>query len=79
MPPGTATGHVTDGLSAWTSVQIPARSNSAEAADMAAIHRNVEPTDVGGLATFLASDLGRAVTGQVIYCDNGFNNSVGKV
>jgi enoyl-[acyl-carrier-protein] reductase (NADH) len=34
---------------------------------------------VGGLATFLASDLGRAVTGQVIYCDNGFNNSVGKV
>ena len=55
------------------------KSSLSVAADMAAIHRNVEPTDVGGLATFLASDLGRAVTGQVIYCDNGFSNSVGKV
>ena len=54
------------------------KTSLSVAADMAAIHRNVEPTDVGGLATFLASDLGRAVTGQVIYCDNGFNNSVGK-
>lgn len=37
------------------------------------LRRNVTTHDVGGLATFLASDLGRGVTGSVIYADSGFS------
>lgn len=39
----------------------------------APLRRNVSAMDVGGAAVFLASDLGRSVTGEVIYVDSGFN------
>lgn len=39
----------------------------------APLRRNVSAADVGGVAVFLGSDLSRAVTGQVIYADSGFN------
>lgn len=38
------------------------------------LRRNVTTSDVGGVATFLASDLSNAVTGEIIYVDNGFSN-----
>ncbi len=37
------------------------------------LRRNIETSDVGGTAAFLASDLAHAVTGQVIYVDSGFS------
>lgn len=39
----------------------------------APLRRNVTAMDVGGTAVFLASDLSRSVTGEVIYVDSGFN------
>ena len=39
----------------------------------APLRRNVSAMDVGGAAVFLASDLGRSITGEVIYVDSGFN------
>lgn len=39
----------------------------------APLRRNVTPLDVGGTAVFLASDLSRSVTGEIIYVDSGFN------
>jgi enoyl-[acyl-carrier protein] reductase I len=42
-------------------------------ADRAPIHRNVDQLEVGGAALFLASDLSSAVTGEVLYVDNGYN------
>lgn len=41
--------------------------------EMAPMRKNVTPEDVGGAATFLASDLAASVTGQVIYVDNGLS------
>jgi enoyl-[acyl-carrier protein] reductase I len=41
--------------------------------DVAPLRRNVTIEDVGGTAVYLASDLGAAVTGEVIYVDAGFN------
>lgn len=38
------------------------------------LRRNVSSMDVGGAAVFLASDLSRAVTGDVIFVDSGFHN-----
>lgn len=37
------------------------------------LRRNVGADEVGGVATFLASALGRGVTGQVIYVDSGMS------
>ena len=37
------------------------------------LRRNTTTEEVGNLATFLASDLASGITGQIIYCDNGFN------
>jgi len=37
----------------------------------APLHRNITPEDVGSLASFLASEGGRNVTGQIIYIDAG--------
>jgi enoyl-[acyl-carrier protein] reductase I len=42
-------------------------------ADVAPLRRNITPDDVGGAAVYLASDLSRAVTGEVVYVDGGFN------
>jgi enoyl-[acyl-carrier protein] reductase I len=42
-------------------------------AEKAPLRRNVEQTEVGGLAAFLASDLSGAITGETIYVDCGYN------
>lgn len=39
----------------------------------APMRRNVSALDVGGAAVFLASVLGRSVTGETLYVDSGFN------
>ncbi|BAV92098.1 enoyl-ACP reductase FabI [Candidatus Desulfovibrio trichonymphae] len=41
--------------------------------EAAPLHRNVTTTDVGGVATFLASDLAHGVTGEIVYVDSGFS------
>ena len=41
--------------------------------EKAPLHRNVTTTQVGNVATFLLSDMSDAITGQVIYADNGYN------
>jgi len=42
-------------------------------ADVAPMRSNISIDDVGGTALYLASDLSRKVTGEVIYVDGGFN------
>ncbi len=42
-------------------------------ADMAPMRENVTIEDVGNSAVFLASDLSRHITGEVLYVDSGFN------
>jgi len=42
-------------------------------ADVAPLRQNITIDDVGGTAVYLASDLSRAVTGEVVYVDGGFN------
>jgi enoyl-[acyl-carrier protein] reductase I len=46
-------------------------------AERAPLGRTVEPSEVGNAALFLASDLGSAVTGDVMYVDCGFNVTAG--
>ena len=41
------------------------------AAQMAPLRRNTDPAEVADTAVFLASDLGRGVTGNIIYVDAG--------
>lgn len=41
-------------------------------AAMAPLRRNTDPAEVADTAVFLASDLGRGVTGNVVYVDSGF-------
>jgi enoyl-[acyl-carrier protein] reductase I len=36
------------------------------------LRRNTNPAEVADAAVFLASDLGRGVTGNVLYVDSGF-------
>ena len=36
------------------------------------LRRNTEPAEVGDAAVFLASDLSRGVTGNILYVDSGF-------
>jgi enoyl-[acyl-carrier protein] reductase I len=42
-------------------------------AERAPLKRNVEVSEVGGTAVFLASDEGSGITGEVIYVDCGYN------
>jgi enoyl-[acyl-carrier protein] reductase I len=42
-------------------------------ADMSPMKENVTIDDVGNAAVFLASDLSRRITGEVLYVDSGFN------
>ena len=42
------------------------------AAKVAPLRRNTDPAEVGDAAVFLASDLGRGVTGNILYVDAGF-------
>lgn len=41
--------------------------------EKAPLHRNVTTIQVGNVATFLLSSMSEAVTGQVVYADNGYN------
>ena len=43
-------------------------------AAMAPLRRNTDPAEVADTAVFLASDLGRGVTGNVIFVDAGFQS-----
>jgi enoyl-[acyl-carrier protein] reductase I len=40
-------------------------------AKMAPLRRNTDPAEVADTAVFLASDLGRGVTGNIVYVDAG--------
>ena len=40
---------------------------------VAPLRRNTDPAEVGDTAVFLASDLGRGVTGNILYVDAGFH------
>lgn len=42
-------------------------------ADMSPMRENVTIEDVGNAALFLASDLSRHITGEILYVDSGFN------
>ena len=42
-------------------------------ADISPMRENVTIEDVGNAAVFLASDLSRRITGEVLYVDSGFN------
>jgi enoyl-[acyl-carrier protein] reductase I len=42
-------------------------------AERAPLHRNVNQTEIGGAALFLASDLASATTGETLYVDCGYN------
>src|SRR5262245_18421090 len=54
------------GISGFTSILQHVREKSH-------LQRNTEPAEVGDAAVFLCSDMGRGVTGEVIYVDNGFH------
>lgn len=41
--------------------------------EKAPLHKNVTTEQVGNVATFLLSSMSDAITGQVIYADNGYN------
>ncbi len=41
--------------------------------EKAPMRRNITPHDVGGVATYLASDLSHGVTGQIHYVDSGYS------
>lgn len=47
-------------------------SKMLEVASIAPLRRNTDPAEVADTAVFLASDLGRGVTGNVLYVDAGF-------
>jgi len=42
-------------------------------ADRTPLRRNTDPDEVAGAALFLISDLGRGVTGEILYVDAGYN------
>lgn len=46
-----------------------------QVAEYTPLKRNVTTTDIGGAAVFLASELARSVTGEVIYVDCGFSKA----
>lgn len=41
--------------------------------DIAALRRNIEQDEVGDAALFLCSDLARAITGEIMFVDAGYN------
>jgi len=42
-------------------------------AERAPLRRNIDQSEVGGAALFLASDLSSAITGEILYVDCGYN------
>jgi enoyl-[acyl-carrier protein] reductase I len=51
---------------------IRGSSKFLEAAQIAPLRRNTDPAEVADAAVFLGSDLGRGVTGNVLFVDAGF-------
>jgi enoyl-[acyl-carrier protein] reductase I len=49
------------------------RKMLAHAAEVAPLRRNVSTEDVGNAAVFLCSPMAAAVTGEILYVDNGFS------
>lgn len=47
-----------------------------EVAGRAPLGRDVQMDEIAGVATFLASPLASAVTGQTVYADGGFSGVV---
>lgn len=41
--------------------------------EKAPLHKNVTTVQVGNVATFLLSSMSEAITGQIVYADNGYN------
>lgn len=41
--------------------------------EKAPLHKNVTTVQVGNVATFLLSSMSDAITGQIVYADNGYN------
>ena len=37
------------------------------------MHKNITIEQVGNVSTFLLSNMSEAITGQIIYVDNGYN------
>src|SRR5258705_11701770 len=54
------------GIAGFTSILQHVREKSP-------LPRNTEPAEVGDTAVFLCSDMGRGVTGEVVYVDHGFH------
>ena len=54
------------GIAGFTSILQHVRERSP-------LPRNTEPAEVGDTAMFLCSDLGRGITGEVIFVDNGYH------
>ena len=50
-----------------------AKSMYREFAAIAPMRRQISPKDIGGAAVWLASDLARNVTGEVLFVDSGYN------
>jgi len=44
-----------------------------QVAQIAPLHRNIEQSEVGDAARFLCSDLARAITGEILFVDAGYN------
>nr|WP_268886656.1 SDR family oxidoreductase [Ktedonospora formicarum] len=44
-----------------------------QVAEIAPLRRNIEQSEVGDTALFLSSPLARAITGEVLYVDAGYN------
>lgn len=44
-----------------------------EVAEMSPLRRKTDRTQIGDTAAFLASDLARAITGEILFVDNGFH------
>ncbi|MDA1329899.1 MAG: enoyl-ACP reductase [Chloroflexi bacterium] len=49
------------------------RSMISRFAELSPLRENVTADDVGNAAVFLASDLSRRITGEILYVDSGFN------
>jgi len=49
------------------------RSILSTVEEKAPLRKNITPSDVGGTAVYLASDLSSGVTGQILYVDSGFS------